>query len=116
MLRWLVAYNASRRTREIGIRMALGAGSSDVLRLVMGKGLVLVGMGTAIGLAMSFGVDAESILLSISPRLPAMAGRLRARAKSCPDCATRRCGTSSAISATDDQWRKSRHCVAKSNN
>ena len=53
----LVAYNVSRRTREIGIRMALGAGSSDVLRLVMGKGLVLVGMGTAIGLAMGFGVE-----------------------------------------------------------
>jgi len=53
----LVAYNVSRRTREIGIRMALGAESSDVLRLVMGKGLVLVGMGTAIGLAMSFGVE-----------------------------------------------------------
>jgi predicted permease len=53
----LVAYNVNRRTREIGIRMALGAGSSDVLRLVMGKGLVLVGIGTAIGLAMSFGVE-----------------------------------------------------------
>ena len=53
----LVAYNVSRRTREIGIRIALGAESSDVLRLVMGKGLVLVGMGTAIGLAMSFGVE-----------------------------------------------------------
>ncbi len=53
----LVAYNVSRRTREIGIRMALGALSSDVLRLVMGKGLVLVGMGTVIGLAMGFGVE-----------------------------------------------------------
>ena len=53
----LVAYNVSRRTREIGIRIALGAESSDVLRLVMGKGLVLVGMGTAIGLAMSFGIE-----------------------------------------------------------
>ena len=53
----LVAYNVSRRTREIGIRMALGAGPSDVLRLVMGKGLVLVGMGTAIGLAMGFAVE-----------------------------------------------------------
>lgn len=37
----LVAYNVSRRSREIGIRMALGAGSSDVLRLVMDKGLAL---------------------------------------------------------------------------
>ena len=53
----LVAYNVSRRTREIGIRMALGAGPSDVLCLVMGKGLVLVGIGTAIGLAMGFGVE-----------------------------------------------------------
>jgi putative ABC transport system permease protein len=53
----LVAYNVSRRTREIGIRMALGAENSDVLRLVMGQGLVLVGMGTAIGLAMGFAVE-----------------------------------------------------------
>jgi len=53
----LVAYNVSRRTREIGIRIALGAASSDVLRLVMGKGLVLVGMGTVIGLAMGFAVE-----------------------------------------------------------
>ncbi len=53
----LVAYNVSRRTREIGIRIALGALGSDVLRLVMGKGLVLVGMGTAIGLAMGFALE-----------------------------------------------------------
>jgi predicted permease len=53
----LLAYNVSRRTREIGIRMALGARPSAVQRLVMGKGLVLVGMGTAIGLAMGFAVE-----------------------------------------------------------
>ncbi|MGH9760507.1 MAG: FtsX-like permease family protein, partial [Blastocatellia bacterium] len=53
----LVAYNVSRRTREIGIRMALGAASSDVLRLMMGKGVVLVGIGTAIGLALGFAVE-----------------------------------------------------------
>jgi macrolide transport system ATP-binding/permease protein len=53
----LVAYNVSRRTREIGIRMALGALSSDVLRLVMGKGIVLVGIGTVIGLAMGFAIE-----------------------------------------------------------
>jgi predicted permease len=53
----LVAYNVSRRTREIGIRMALGAANADVLRLVMGKGLVLVGMGTVIGLAMGLTVE-----------------------------------------------------------
>src|SRR5271163_3566680 len=53
----LVAYNVGRRTREIAIRMALGAASADVLRLVMGKGLALVGIGTAIGLAMGFAVE-----------------------------------------------------------
>ncbi len=53
----LVAYNVSRRTHEIGIRMALGALSSDVLRLVMGKGFVLVGMGTALGLGMGFALE-----------------------------------------------------------
>jgi predicted permease len=53
----LVAYNVSRRTREIGIRMAIGAQPSDVLRLVMGKGLALVATGTAIGLVLGFGLD-----------------------------------------------------------
>ncbi|MFZ0735799.1 MAG: ABC transporter permease [Candidatus Acidiferrales bacterium] len=53
----VVAYNVSRRTREIAIRMALGAASSDVLGLVMGKGLVLVGIGTVIGLAMGFALE-----------------------------------------------------------
>lgn len=53
----LVAYNVSRRTREIGIRMAIGAGPRDVLRLMMGKGLVLVGIGTVIGLAMGFALE-----------------------------------------------------------
>ena len=53
----LVAYNVSRRTREIGIRMAIGARPRDVVRLMMGKGLVLVAVGTAIGLGLGFAVE-----------------------------------------------------------
>jgi putative ABC transport system permease protein len=53
----LVSYNVSRRTREIGIRMAIGAGPGNVLRLVMGKGLALVGAGTVIGVSLGFAVE-----------------------------------------------------------
>ena len=53
----LISYNVSRRTREIGIRMAIGAGPGKVLSLVMGKGIWLVGIGTALGLTMGFAVE-----------------------------------------------------------
>jgi len=49
----VTSYAVSRRTREIGIRMALGAESGDVLRLVVSMGLQLVGLGVAIGVAAS---------------------------------------------------------------
>ncbi len=53
----LVAYNVSRRVREIGIRMAIGARTLDVLRLVMSHGLRLVAIGTTIGVVMGAGVE-----------------------------------------------------------
>ena len=53
----LVAYNVSRRTREIGIRVAIGARPTDILRLMMGKGVLLVGAGMVIGLAMGFAIE-----------------------------------------------------------
>jgi len=52
----LVAFAASRRTKEIGIRMAIGAGRSDVMRMVLGHGLVLALAGLGAGLLASAGV------------------------------------------------------------
>jgi len=51
----LVAYSVSRRTREFGVRMAIGARGTQVMRMVMGQGLRLALIGIALGLVMSMG-------------------------------------------------------------
>jgi putative ABC transport system permease protein len=51
----LVAYAATRRTREIGIRMAIGANRTTVLRMVLRQGIVLALVGLVVGLAASVG-------------------------------------------------------------
>ena len=52
----LLSYEVARRTREIGIRVALGACQSDVLRLVIGQGIALAAVGAAIGIGLALGV------------------------------------------------------------
>jgi predicted permease len=50
----VMAYSVAQRTREFGVRMALGAEVADVLRLVLGQGLVIVAVGVALGIVGSF--------------------------------------------------------------
>lgn len=52
----VMAYNVSLQTREIGIRMSLGAQSADVLRAVLRRGAVLIGAGLAVGLFLAWAV------------------------------------------------------------
>jgi predicted permease len=68
----LLAFEVARRTREIGIRIALGARSADVLRLVIGQGLALTAVGAAIGIGAALGVTQflGALLFGVHPADP----------------------------------------------
>jgi putative ABC transport system permease protein len=65
----VVSYSVSQRTHEIGVRMALGAERSDVLKVVVGQGVRAVLIGAGIGVAASLGVTRffESMLFGVKP-------------------------------------------------
>jgi len=65
----VLTFSVARRTREIGIRVALGAQRADVFRLIMIRGVILVGVGVAIGLGASFAFSRllSSLLFGVTP-------------------------------------------------
>jgi predicted permease len=68
----VIAYNVAQRTHELGVRVALGARSADVVQLVVTDGLRLAGIGVAIGVALALwaGKWVKPLLFDVSPKDP----------------------------------------------
>jgi len=68
----VISYSARQRTREIGVRVAFGADQGDVVRLVLGQGMVLAVSGVALGLAAAFALARviDTLLVGVSPTDP----------------------------------------------
>jgi putative ABC transport system permease protein len=68
----VMAYSVSRRTREIGVRIALGAGSADVLKMILSQGMRTIFIGVAIGIIGSLALTrtVESLLFGVTPTDP----------------------------------------------
>ena len=68
----VISYAVSQRTREIGVRMALGARPADVLRMILTEGLKLVAVGVALGIAAALLLTRllEGMIYGVSMRDP----------------------------------------------
>jgi putative ABC transport system permease protein len=68
----VISYTVAQSTREIGIRMSLGAQRRDVFRLVVGQGALLAGVGMTVGLAGAFALTRlmASLLFTVGARDP----------------------------------------------
>ena len=76
----VMSFSVSRRTREVGIRMALGAQGSHVVRMIFGQGLLQLSIGTALGLGLAFAISSvmSVVLFQVQPHDPAIFGGVAA--------------------------------------
>ncbi len=72
----VMSFSVSRRTREVGIRMALGAQGRDVVGMIFGQGLWQLGIGMAVGLTLALGISQllKIVLFQVQPRDPVIFG------------------------------------------
>jgi putative ABC transport system permease protein len=65
----LLAFTVASRSREIGVRIALGASSGDIMRIVIGRGIVLAALGVLIGVVLAYaaGRSMQTLLFGINP-------------------------------------------------
>ena len=72
----IMAYTVGKRTREIGIRMAIGAQSHDVLSLILGRGVLIVGVGLVCGLGLAFALTRyfQNLLIGVNTSDPVTYG------------------------------------------
>lgn len=68
----IVSFSTAQRTREIGIRMALGGSARDVMRLILQQGVRMVAIGLAVGLLAALGITRvmTGLLIGVNPSDP----------------------------------------------
>src|SRR5215510_117352 len=76
----VISFSVSRRTREVGIRMALGAQGGDVVRMIFGQGALQLGLGMTAGLGLAYGISQllKVVLFQVQPRDPVVFGGVAA--------------------------------------